>query len=341
MKNRYIRLRAKILWTIIRKRKVSFRKALNTLHCFAAYFLRLRRSARTPFLINFELWNECNANCLFCRSECGDIYDQNPKGSGLPIPKGKMPFELYEAILREVKDTLLMAVLYINGEPLLYKDIARAIRLATDLNVASMISTNGQILTEEKSKEILEAGIDFVKVAVSGFTQDTFKVQVRHGNIERIKENLRNFVRLNREGNHGAVLLVDYMIYKYNEAELPAFRAFCDELGAMLNVRPGNIKGLEDREPPKPMPKLPLRAACDWLWKILSVNWNGDLLPCCDYVVWSGAQPYETYKMGETSIAAMWNGPRAQKMRMIHTKQGRAPIPICAVCARQGTAFKF
>jgi pyruvate-formate lyase-activating enzyme len=264
--------------------------------CHVAFALRLQRRGKTPFLINFELWNECNANCVFCRSARGEIYDQNPKGPGQPIPKGQLPFETYEGIIREVHDRLLMAVLYINGEPLLRKDLARAIRLATDLKTATMIATNGQLLTENKSREILEAGIDFVKIAISGFTQEVFRAQVRHGLIEKIKENIRAFVRLNREGRHGAVILIDFMIYEYNRHQLPDVRAFCDELGIMLNVRPGNITGMEDREPPKWKPELPLPIPCDWLWKILSVNWNGDLLPCCDYVVWSGSLPYATYR---------------------------------------------
>jgi pyruvate-formate lyase-activating enzyme len=341
MNNRYVLLRARIFWRILRKGKVSPKKILNALHCFVAFALRLQRTGKAPFLVNFELSNECNANCLFCRSDQGEIYDQNPLGSGRPIPKGRMPFEMYEDLLRQVQDRLLMAVLYMNGEPLLYKDLARAVRLATDLRVATMISTNGQLLTADRSREILEAGIDFVKVAVSGFTQDVFTRQVRRGNIEKVKQNIRDFVRVNREGGYGVVLLVDFIEYAYNEHQRAAMREFCEELGVPLNLRPGNLRGLERDEPQRPAPPLPLAVPCDWLWKVLSVHWTGELFPCCDFPLWSGSRPYETFHAGTTSLAEIWNGPRARELRRLHATTGRSTVPVCAVCHRRGTAFKY
>lgn len=341
MSNRYVLLRARIFWTVLRKGKVSPKKVLNALHCFVAFALRLQRTAPAPFLVNFELANDCNANCLFCRSAQGEIYDQNPLGSGQPIPRGRMPFELYEELLRQVRDRLLMAVLYMNGEPLLYKDLARAIRLATDLHVATMIATNGQLLTADRSREILDAGIDFVKVAASGFTQEVFSRQVRRGDIEKIKENLRDFVRINRQGRYGAVLLVDFIEYAYNAHQSAAMREFCDELGIQMNVRPGNIKGLEQEEPQRTALPLPLKVPCDWLWKVLAVNWNGELLPCCDFALWSGSRSYETYRVGTTSLAGIWNGPQARRLRTVHATTGRSAIPVCAGCHRRGTAFKY
>jgi pyruvate-formate lyase-activating enzyme len=341
MSNRYVLLRARIFWRMVRKGKVSPRKVLNTLHCFVAFALRLQRTGRVPFMVNFELSNDCNANCLFCRSAQGEIFDQNPLGPGRPIPKGRMPFEMFEELLRQVQDRLLMAVLYMNGEPLLYKDLARAVRLATDLRVATMISTNGQLLTEDRSRAILEAGIDFVKVAASGFTQEVFSRQVRRGDVEEIKANIRDFVRLNREGRHGAVLLVDFIGYAYNEHEREAMREFCDGLGVPMNVRPGNLRGLEEDEPPRAAPPLPLTVPCDWLWKVLSVNWNGDLFPCCDFPLWSGSRAYATYRVGETSVAGVWNGPLARELRRLHATDGRSTVPVCAACHRRGTAFKY
>lgn len=341
MSNRYVLLRVRIVWTILRKGKVSPKKVLNALHCFVAFALRLQRTAPAPFLVNFELSNDCNANCLFCRSAQGAIYDQNPHGSGLPIPKGRLPFELYEDLLRQVRDRLLMAVLYMNGEPLLSRDLTRAIRLATDLRVATMISTNGQLLTADRSREILAAGIDFVKVAASGFTQEVFSRQVRRGNIEKIKENIRDFVRINLEGRYGAVLLVDFIEYAYNAHQRAEMREFCDELGIQMNVRPGNIKGLEQEEPQRPALPLPLKVPCDWLWKVLAVNWNGELLPCCDFALWSGSRPYATCRVGATSLAEVWNGPEARRLRALHATTGRSAIPVCAGCHRRGTAFKY
>jgi len=341
MKNRYILLRLRIIIGIIRKRKVSARKLFNATRCFLSYWMRSGKSSRAPFLINFELWNECNEKCLFCRTARGEIYDQNPNGGGEFIPKGKMPYEMYAEIINQVKDYLLMAVLYVNGEPLLYKDIFRAIKLATEHGVATTIATNGILLNEKKCSQLLNAGIDFIKIAVSGYSQEVYSIQHRLGDIEKIKRNIISLARMNRQGGHGAIIMIDYILYNHNRDEVDAFRNFANELGIMFNLRQGNPKGMEDTESPQTTAPLPVNIPCDWLWKILTVNWNGDLLPCCDYTVWSGSRPYARFEMNETRIAQVWNGDEIMKMRRTHATKGRKPIPICSVCSRRGTAFKF
>ena len=341
IKNKYIITRFLIIVSLIKKRKISLRKLINTCHCFLAYAFRFKRSARSPFLINFELSNSCNANCVFCRNEKGEIHDLNPQGPGLPIPQGNMPFEIYAEVLRQVKDYLLMATLYINGEPLIYRDIYKAIRFATDNNVASMISTNGILLNATNSKKLLDAGIDFVKIALSGLTQDVYSIQVRRGNVEEVKNNIRTIVKMNQEGNYNAVILVDYIFYNYSRHELPAIRKFCAELGVLLSIRPGNPKSMEDKEPSLSRGESCVNIPCDWLWKVLSINWNGDVLPCCDYVVWSRQKPYATFEKGKTQIMGLWNGPAVKNMRWTHRNKGRQSIPICEKCDRQGVAFKY
>ena len=53
-----------------------------------AYLLKLKKSGKSPIVISVDLWNECNENCVFCRSEKGEIYDLKTKGEA-PIIKGK------------------------------------------------------------------------------------------------------------------------------------------------------------------------------------------------------------------------------------------------------------
>lgn len=342
MKNHYIVLRAHIVLSMILKGKLSLRKVFNAVFCFIAYYLKLKRSARYPFMINFELGNECNVNCLYCRTEKGDIYDINPESKGNPIPKGKLPFEVFTSIIDECKNHLMMAVLYANGEPFLYKDIFNAVRYASERGVATMTATNGQLLNERNCRELLEAGLGFIKIAISGFTQEVHSIQHRKGNVEQVKNNIRNLVRLNKEGGYGMIVMLDYISYRYNAHEFEAVKRFCRELDVIFNARPGNLRGLEDREPPPQYkPELPVKTLCDWPWKVITVNWNGDLFPCCDYALWSGAVPYARYKTGKNTIREVWNGKSAVNYRNVHIKKGRAAIPVCAKCDRKGTAFKY
>lgn len=341
-RNQYTLVHLNILLSAVRKGKISIRKILNVLACYLAFFLQNKRSGRSPYMVSIELWNECNANCVFCRDKKGVIYNVNPERKTEGIDKGKMPPEMCMDIIEQLKDYLMVAVLYTNGEPLIYRELARVIKHADDHKVPTVISSNGLLLDEKRGRAILEAGLDFIKIQLSGFTQDVYSVQIRNGNVEKLKENIRTFARINREGRYGCVILVDYILYNYNRHQLPLIRQFCKENGVMMNIRPGNPShGLEDKEPPLTTEKTPLAISCDWLWKGMQIDWNGDVLQCCEAVIWSNPDIYEKYAINKTNLLEVWNGPEATMMRERMAKKGRGDIPLCSKCLRKGISFKW
>ena len=342
MLTKYSFLKVRLLFLMLRKGKLTIRKIFNTARCYAAYRFKLDRSGRTPVVINFELSNHCNENCVFCRSEKGEIPDLNPGNAGQIIPKGTMKFEIVESILLQTKDTLLMAVPYVNGEPFIYQRLDEVLRVARECNVATMISSNGVLLSQENINKIIEHDLDFLKVHVSGFTADIHRIQHRVGNVEEIKSNLRLLLKSIRARNADLLVLIDYILYKHNAHQVEQFKAFAHDLGFLFSVRPGNPLGMEGQEDAQPV-QFPSaqNTPCDWLWKVLTVNWNGDLLPCCDYVVYGNAKGYGSFKEHETDVLGVWNGPRVVQMRKTHREQGRKPIPICSKGNRVGVEFKY
>ncbi len=308
--------------------------------CFIYYYLGSKKSAKYPFMINFELGNYCNMNCLFCRTINGDIYDAEP-GSNKFIQKGEMDYNLYASVIDEVKDHLLLAVLYVNGEPLLYKDLVKAIKYANERNIATIIATNGMLLNEKNIRLILGSGLGFIKIAISGFTQDTYKIQHRNGNIEAIKDNITMLSNLNKRGGHKLIIMLDYILYSYNKHEVDHDRKFCKGQGIMFNIRPGNPRGLEDEKDNYKLKVRPTEKPCDWLWKVLTINWDGSIFACCDHASWSSVRPYGKYALDKTSIYDIWNGKQALEIRGLHVSKGRRSIPACAGCSRKGIAFKY
>ncbi|PIR00947.1 MAG: hypothetical protein COV66_03735 [Nitrospinae bacterium CG11_big_fil_rev_8_21_14_0_20_45_15] len=348
-KNKYTLLKLRIVLSILLKGKISFKKVYNFAYAWLAHKMKLKRTAPFPFMINFELWNECNAQCTFCRTSDGVIYNQNPnESSGSSIPKGQMPLELFEDVIEQVKDHILIAVLYVNGEPLMYKNLIPAVKYASERKIATIIASNGELLFEKKINELLDAGLDCIKIAISGFNQDTYTVQHRNGNIETVKKNLRDLARLKKEKNSSIVIMLDYILYDYNEHERDLAQQLSNELGFIFSCRRGNLSYLEEERPDilstetvSPSPEFPIQDLCEWPWKVMTIDWNGDMFPCCDYTVWNDVEPYDTIKVGQTRIAEVWNGLTARKNRETHLNEGRGGIDICSKCPRVGTAFKY
>ena len=84
-----------------------------------------------------------------------------------------------------------MVCLNSDGEPLLDKKIAERIRKLKDIGMKHVnISTNAQLLTKERAQELLEAGLDDIRISLDGFTKETFE-KVRKGlNYDMVKENV-------------------------------------------------------------------------------------------------------------------------------------------------------
>lgn len=340
MITKYLSLKVSILFLMLTKRKVSFRKLTNALWCYVSCWLGLKIAARTPLLINFELSNHCNEKCVFCRTNRGQIFDLNPSRAGKFIPKGMMKIEVLEGIVRETKDTLLMAIPYVNGEPFIYKDLYRVLRILKENKVAAILSTNGLLLNDDNIAVILDNDLDLIKIHVSGFTNPVHQVQHRIGDVETIKQNLLLLSQRIQERKARIIVVVDFIRYNHNLHELMLFRKFTESCGFRFNTRPGNPSGMEQSEIKQPE-ECAQDIPCDWLWKVMTVNWNGDLLPCCDYTVWGETPGYGVYVPGDTSVINIWNGEIAQGMRRTHRRQGRSPIPICSKCNRKGVEYKF
>ncbi|MDE2221735.1 MAG: radical SAM protein [Candidatus Omnitrophica bacterium] len=339
--NHYIFLKIKLFFAAWASGKITVRKLWNVFICSLAYVCKWQKSAAFPFILSLELWNECNAGCLFCRDGKGHIYNINPEAAAVgSISKGKMPVEMAKDIISQAKDDALVAVLYTNGEPLLYKDLGRLVAHATSSGLMTVIATNGLLFNEHNAREILEAGIDFIKIQLGGFTPDVYNVQIRYGDVEKLKENIRMVARLRRATKSHAVILIDWITYHYNRHQIPLIRRFCKENDLMLSFRQGNPRGgLEGKE--TPLPTETLNMSCDWLWKAMQVNFNGDVLQCCEGVIWSQLKPYTTYQTGTSKVGDIWNGPQARATRRLMATQGRSSMPICRQCQRRGVCFKW
>ena len=76
-RNQYRFLQFNLLLRVMKKGKISLRKVLNVLSCDLAYLLKWKKGSRAPYILSLELWNECNAGCLFCRDKKGKIHHAN------------------------------------------------------------------------------------------------------------------------------------------------------------------------------------------------------------------------------------------------------------------------
>ena len=158
-----------------------------------APLFRSRRTQRAPqavappVCLYLEVTNRCNLLCETCPRTFEELE-----------PPADMSWELFTRIVDQVPD-IARVVLHGVGEPMLVKALPRMIRYLKDRGVYVLFNTNGTLLPPKKHRELIDTGLDELRVSLDAADAKTF-LAVRGKNFfDRIVRNVQAFTALQRE----------------------------------------------------------------------------------------------------------------------------------------------
>jgi MoaA/NifB/PqqE/SkfB family radical SAM enzyme len=148
---------------------------------------RSRIADAPPVCVYLEVTNRCNLLCETC-----------PRTFEALEPPADMSWELFTSIVDQLPG-LARAVLHGVGEPLMVKNLPRMIRYLKDRSVYVLFNTNGTLLTPRKRQELIDTGLDELRVSLDAAEAESF-FKVRGKNMfDRIVRNVGEFTSLQRE----------------------------------------------------------------------------------------------------------------------------------------------
>ncbi|MGX9355509.1 radical SAM protein [Roseobacteraceae bacterium S113] len=166
----------------------------------------------------------CNLRCPTCP------VGNSPLGAR---KLGFMPYALFEEIVAKIARETPAPHPQINlfnwGEPLLHPDLPKMIALLKRHGFASHLSSNLNI--KRGLREVIAADPDDLKISISGFSPETYDKTHKRGNLELVQKNMRALRRYLDETGARTRIWVGQHIYKSNQHESAATRAFALELG--------------------------------------------------------------------------------------------------------------
>lgn len=182
-----------------------------------------------PIEIEISPSGACNHRCIFCAV---DYIGYQPD------------FLDKDIILRDIekisKKGLKSVICSGEGEPLLNKnmpDIANGMK-ACGVDVA--MSSNGVLFSKEKAKECL-AAFTWIRFSVASM-EETSYTQIQRGkagDLDRVKENLEEAVRVKRNKKLKTTLGVQCLLLPDNISQLPAMAKQLREIGLdYLTIKP-------------------------------------------------------------------------------------------------------
>ena len=138
------------------------------------------REAAPPVCLYLEVTNRCNLLCETC-----------PRTFEALEPPADMSWELFTRIVDQAPG-MRRAVLHGVGEPMLVPELPRMIRYLKARGVYVLFNTNGTLLREKRFFELIESGLDELRVSLDAADAKTYAAVRGRPFFDRIVRDVRN-----------------------------------------------------------------------------------------------------------------------------------------------------
>jgi radical SAM protein with 4Fe4S-binding SPASM domain len=284
---------------------------------YKSYVAGDEQAAYPPLRLWIEPTDVCNLRCVMC-----------PQSVPRAFAKGYMEMDLFRKIVDEARGFVYDVNLHQLGE---------MIRYARDAGIYTRLHTNGTLLDEAKSTQLVEAGLDLISFSFDGYDKESYeKIRVK-SKFERTLGNILRFLevkrRLGRRTPYAIFEVIDFSVgppsAEQRERER-AFRARFDglPLDRFIVKRPHNWAGTYAPGDPRAAGRPRGYSPCTFPWYSMVVFWDGTVTPCPQD--WYG----ELYlgDLKRQTLREVWNGPAMTELRKKMTAQDVQCLVPCNQC---------
>jgi radical SAM protein with 4Fe4S-binding SPASM domain len=269
-----------------------------------------------PMTVIIENTGKCNLKCPMCPREFEEY------------PAEDFDFDLFKRVVDEIRDQTELVFPWGLGEPLINPDIYKMVRYCRDAGLYTVVSTNATLLTEERGRLLIEAGLDNLIIAFDGTTPDVYEKYRKNANFEKVRRNVLNFLELKRKVNADVFVVMQMVRLPENAHQIKDYH------------RMWSIEGVDEiriKEDEVVIPGIALeerinhdrrRHPCYQLWQgPVHINYQGDFRPCCHM--------YNTDPVGNverSTVRELWNSEEMERLRRAHLKGDLTEYPDCQNC---------
>ena len=285
---------------------------------------RLDDSGSFPKVVLIDTVSFCNLACSMCVHPV------------MTRQKGVMPWDLFTKIIDEVtvedKNARVWMVFF--GEPFILKNrkpsIFDMIHYAKEKGLTDIVAnTNANLMDEDSSHKLIEAGLDAIYIGIDAFTPETYgKIRVK-GDYDKTVKNILYLLELKEQMKaEKPQVFVQFVEMDSNIHEKDDFIEFWSHHGATVKIRPkvswgglidapNLVMGDDDRWP------------CYWAMRTMSITDTGKVVTCA---VDLDAR-FIAGDVRESTLKNVWNG-KLKELRMLHREKRFAELPENCRCCK-------
>jgi MoaA/NifB/PqqE/SkfB family radical SAM enzyme len=181
-----------------------------------------------PIWAQLNITWKCNLDCVYCTE-----YDNS---------KGHVPTADLMSRIDKCKELGTLHTDLIGGEPMLHPDLARLMSYITKLGMTTGMTTNGFLLTEDRLKELIDAGMGRIQISLDALNPSP--------GLPKSLKTLRKKIEM--VAKYPIWFRVNTVICDQTVDEVEEVAEFCMALGVPVNFsvvhhRGRLVKGLNDK----------------------------------------------------------------------------------------------
>lgn len=272
-----------------------------------------------------------------CNAACGMCVINHPTERA----KGIMPMDKFMDLIDRLavhRDKVDMFDLFGLGEPLIDPHIVDRIRYVKAAGFRNLsFSTNAHLLSADKAKELLEAGLETVIFSIDGFSRQTHEAVRVRTNYDRVLENCVGMVRQRDAGGYKTRFVVRFVRQPMNAHEWDDYSRFWrgilsfDKRDLLTRYDVHNwsdqIDGtVNDQDWRDPVIDL---EPCHHIYEKLVILANGAVALCFEDIL---EAQFRFGNVFEADPIEIFNSARFNKIRKLHNDGKRCNLGICSGC---------
>src|SRR5215468_2134560 len=148
---------------------------------------RDKHAVRQPVCVYLETTNRCNLLCTTCPRTYEELE-----------PPADMSWELFTSIVDQFPK-IERVVLHGVGEPMMVAQLPQMVKYLKDRGVYVLFNTNGTLMREKKSRELIEGGLDEMRISLDAAEPKAFEAVRGRDLFGRILRNVKYFVALKKQ----------------------------------------------------------------------------------------------------------------------------------------------
>lgn len=281
-----------------------------------------------------EVFGGCNYTCQMC--------PQSDPGRGKDFTR-KMPLETFKKVLDKIVPKFGTPQINLegSGEPTMAKDLPEYIKEVKKRGLKCFMYCNGARLNGKFMRDVIDAGIDFVRFSMIGYDKEQYKKWMNIDNFELIKSNIDEMADYIKESKSNCEISTYHLVLDNNrEKEIVDLykKNIVEKVKADKSYiwRMHNWSGNYDNKNPREVKK---KTSCGRPFAPeITVRAGGldgktaSVVPCCQTLGPPNEAKSVLGHLDTQSFEEVYFGDKYSKLREAHTLNKYEDVDYCKNC---------